>query len=50
LVALHGTASLVDRVLLLGLTGITDRPSNTLDQLVGCVPVQQVLGADFLVH
>jgi hypothetical protein len=35
---------------LLGLTGITNRPGNTLDQLVGCVPVQQVLRVDFLVH
>jgi hypothetical protein len=49
-VASHGTASRVDSELLLAVTGITDRPGNTLNQLVGCVSDEQVLWADFLIH
>jgi hypothetical protein len=46
----HGTSLPVDRELLLAVTGIADRPGNTLDQLVGCMSVEQVLWTDFLIH
>jgi hypothetical protein len=49
-VAVHRAGSPVDREVVLGVTRVTNRPGNTLDQLVGCVPVQQVLRVDFLVH
>jgi hypothetical protein len=36
--------------MLLGVAGVTDRPGNTLNQLVRCVSVEQMLGTDFLIH
>jgi hypothetical protein len=46
----YGTPCPVGHSVQLAAVGVTDRPRDTLDQLIGGVTVLEVLGMDLLVH